>query len=103
MAGLSDDDIAVWVASSCAAQGVPVKITDPEAVRRVGVLLRAADATGPQAKLRPVRRHSSQPPLGNDSGRIEPVDAGAVHDGVVHHGADDGPLPVEVQPRPLGA
>ncbi len=103
MAGLSDDDIAAWVADSCAAQGVPVKITDPEAVRRVGVLMRAADAPRPAAKLRPVRRPASQPPLGHDPGRIEPVDTGSVHDSVIEHGADDGSLTVEVQSRPLGA
>lgn len=108
MAGLSAEEVAAWVEASCAAQGVPARVTDPEAVRRVGVLLRAGDRTGPQAELRPVRRLASQPPHGHDSGRVESVGRSAavapgVHDGVVEHGTDDRSLPVEVQSRPLGA
>lgn len=38
-AGLSAEDLAAWVAKSCAAQGVPVKVTDPTVLRRVAVLL----------------------------------------------------------------
>jgi hypothetical protein len=30
-----------WVEESCATQGVPVKVTDPAALHRVGVLLSA--------------------------------------------------------------
>lgn len=41
-AGLSAaEDLAAWVAKSCAAQGVPVKVTDPTVVRRVAALLNA--------------------------------------------------------------
>jgi len=36
---LSADEVAAWVAASCAAQGLPVKVTDPGVVRRVAVLL----------------------------------------------------------------
>jgi len=39
LSGLSAEDLAVWVAKSCAAQGVPVKVTDPAVLRQVGVLL----------------------------------------------------------------
>lgn len=103
MAGLNDEQIAAWVTDSCVAQGVPVRITDPEALRRVGVLLRAADATGAQAKLRPVRSPASQPPLGNDTGRIEPVLPGPLDSGVIDDCADDCPLSIEVEFGPLGA
>lgn len=103
MAGLSEADITAWVEASCAAQGVPVKVTDPDAVRRVGVLLRTGDATGAQAKLRPVRPPPSQPPLGNDTGRIEPVHPGTLHSCMIEDCTDDGSLAIEVEFGPLGA
>lgn len=31
--------LADWVAQSCAAQGLPVKLSDPDVLRQVGVLL----------------------------------------------------------------
>jgi hypothetical protein len=33
------DDVASWVDSSCAAQGVPVRLEDPVVIERVAVLL----------------------------------------------------------------
>lgn len=38
---LAPEELAAWVAQSCAAQGLPVKVTDPTVVRRVALLLRS--------------------------------------------------------------
>src|SRR4051794_26740681 len=41
------EEVERWVQASCAAQGVPVKVTDALVVRRVGLLLGAgSDAAG---------------------------------------------------------
>lgn len=34
-----------WVEATCAAQGVPVRVTDPGVLARVGVLMGAAQGT----------------------------------------------------------
>lgn len=36
---LPPDELAAWVEASCAAQGVPARITDAHVVREVAVLL----------------------------------------------------------------
>lgn len=41
LSNLPPEEIAALVVDSCAASGVPVKVTDPTVVRRVGVLLGA--------------------------------------------------------------
>ncbi|GAB2767856.1 hypothetical protein GCM10027020_20870 [Nocardioides salsibiostraticola] len=48
---LTDEELAAWVTASCEAQGVPVRVTDPTVVRRVGTLLGAATA-GTRARKR---------------------------------------------------
>ena len=66
------DRVAVraWLEASCAAQGVPVGVTNPAVVALVGVLLRGGvqrDERGaPDAAHRP-----SQLPAGNDTGRVD--------------------------------
>jgi len=41
------EEVKQWVEASCAAQGVPVKVSDAMVVRRVGMLLGAgSDAVG---------------------------------------------------------
>jgi hypothetical protein len=50
MGRLTDDELAAWVAASCAAQGVPEKVTDPYLVAQVGVLL-----TGRGGRTAPAR------------------------------------------------
>ncbi|WP_238781371.1 hypothetical protein [Prescottella equi] len=40
--------LAAWVESSCAAQGVPVRVTDPGVLADVGVLMGAAGGAGRQ-------------------------------------------------------
>lgn len=37
--------LAAWVEATCAAQGVPVRVTDPGVLARVGVLMGAAPGT----------------------------------------------------------
>ena len=49
LSALSAEDLAAWVAKSCAAQGVPVKVTDPAVLRQVGVLL-TGQASGSGAR-----------------------------------------------------
>ena len=61
MARLSGDELAAWVAASCARSGVPLRITDPVAIRDVVVLLQGRD--GRHAAQRPAAdRSSSDPP-----------------------------------------
>lgn len=43
-----DDVLVAWVARTCLAQGVPVKITDPGVLGQIGVLL-GLRAKGPRA------------------------------------------------------
>ena len=50
MARLTGDGLRAWVEASCSAQGVPVKVTDPMVVARVGVLLTGKGSAPPQAK-----------------------------------------------------
>ena len=60
-----DFDVGAWVRSSCEAQGLPAKVTDPEAVRRVGHLLGASES-GPRL----VRQHG-RGPTRQDQGAAE--------------------------------
>ena len=55
--------LAAWVAASCAGQGVPVKVTDPTVVRRVGALL-GAGVAGPRERKRSGTRGPDGPWIG---------------------------------------
>jgi len=71
------DVLRAWVKRSCAAQGLPVKVSDPAVLRQIGVLF-----------------GRSRPPAHLDALGVE---AGAAFDGgvdsdVVDQGADDGAL-----------
>lgn len=100
MGPLSGEELAAWVAASCAAQGVALKITDLGVIKRVQVLLGAGGGGGgsrvPTAPLPPPTR-PLQPPHRGDSVGIElgGMFAGA-DDSVVEHGTDDGDLLDEV-------
>jgi hypothetical protein len=105
---LSRDEIAAWVAQSCAASGVSVKVTDPTVVRRVGVLLGgAADGPGAQPRsgsARAIAARSVAPHDGHAGGVQHPGSGGAGSDhGVVDQGLDDGVLPGQVQGLPASA
>lgn len=41
MSGVDSQVLAAWVRASCEAQGVPEKVTDPAALRRIGTLFGA--------------------------------------------------------------
>jgi len=112
--------VAAWVGASCAAQGVPVKVSDPLTVDQVGVLLgvvagragrseagRAASGASAARTARPVPspRNGLQPPHGSDAGGVETTGTqhpGGDH-GVVENSGDDRRLPGEVQGVPRAA
>ncbi len=105
---VSDAEVASWVAASCAAQGVPVKVTEPGVVRRVGALLGAAPDGARGRKRSGTRAPSgarSVAPHDGHAGGVEDLDpwgAGS-DDGVVDHSLDDGVLPGEVEGAPGAA
>ncbi|EFQ82354.1 hypothetical protein HMPREF0063_12516 [Aeromicrobium marinum DSM 15272] len=37
-----DEEFDTWLRASCESQGVPVAVTDPEALKRLAVLLKRA-------------------------------------------------------------
>ena len=39
MSGIDPAALAAWIRATCEAQGVPEKVTDPAALRRIGDLL----------------------------------------------------------------
>ena len=99
-------DLAAWVRASCEAQGVPVKVEDPDVVNRVCAVLRASEpGTGSCGSTTGSRSTTSELPdrldtLGVELGGLRAT--GSDH-GVVEHGSDDGVLPVEDEPGPLVA
>lgn len=105
MGSLSAEDIAAWVASSRARQGVDLKIRDPRTMQQVRALL-----TGQAGRTAPARtRGRSAPdarldaPDGIDSVDVEPLRtrlAGA-DDGMIEDGSHDRCLSgqVEISPR----
>ena len=104
---LSEVELAEWVARSCAAQGVPLKVSDARTVEQVRVLL-----SGQGGRTAPARQRGrsapagrSQPPERRDPVGVEGPDAtGARSDhGVVEHGLDDRGLPGQVQAGPRSA
>lgn len=106
MGPLKPEALAAWVAASCSAQGVAVKVRDAQAVARVRTLLSGPDArTGRRDDARPGGRSRLQAP-----DRVDPLDvkasrsrrAGGDHS-VIQDGPNDGNLPVEVERRPLSA
>lgn len=101
--------LAGWVAASCAAQAVPVKVTDTGVLSRVGALLgvraRATRAPGAPAPSTRGRAAPSQPPHGLHAVGVEDAGSGArrCDDGVVEDRGDDGGLPVQAQGGPAVA
>ena len=62
--------LAAWVEASCAAQGVPVRVTDPGVIARIGVLLGAAPGTDGRGSGRSTAA-ASEPPDGPNPGRVQ--------------------------------
>lgn len=102
--GLSGDDLAVFVARSCAAQGVPVRLSDAGVVRRVVALLGGdppAKAAEPPADGAPL----SELPDDVDSVGVELPSAGFArsdHD-VVNDSRHDRSLAGEIEFGPPAA
>jgi len=107
MGRLSDEQLAAWVAASCHAQGVAVKVSDPRTVEQVRVLMTGqAGRTAPaRQRRRGVTAGRSEAPDWADPVRIEGLHSGRprADDGVVQDGADDGSLPGQVQASPRTA
>jgi hypothetical protein len=105
---LDEAALAAWVEASCAAQGVPVKVTDPTVVRRVGVLL-GAEPEGVRARKRSGTRTpsgaASVPPDDLHAGRVQAVDSGRAGTDrhVVDQCSDDRVLTRQVQGVPRSA
>ena len=80
--GVSAEDVAAWLAASCAEQGVPVLVTDPRVLADVAALLSAAPGS-PGRRARSVK--PLDPPDRSDSARVEGSAAllPGVDDGVV--------------------
>ena len=102
MAGLALDEVRAWVEASCAAQGLPVAVTESETLRKVATLLGGTAAAAPGRRGRP----ALQAPHRDETVRIEPGFSGqrvAMDDHVVEDRCDDCTLPIEVEARPLSA
>ena len=99
MGGLDAESVRALVERSCAAQGLPIKVTSPAVVEVVVSLLGATPSHSSENEAR------SQTPDGVDPGGVDVVDAGtsrADHD-VIDDGADNRSLSVEVKGRPLAS
>jgi hypothetical protein len=96
-------DVADWVARSCAAQGVSVKVTDALVVDQIAALLGHRDARPPARERGRARTwRSSEPPVNFDTVGVQPASAGgAGMDGdVVDHCTDDGDPLTEIESGP---
>lgn len=103
MGVLTGEALLNWVARSCLAQGVPLKVTDVRTVEKIRTLLgglpgrvsKTGRSTGSPSES-PVRLH----PVG-----VERACTGdtSTDDGVVEQGLNDGSLPGKVETSPLSA
>lgn len=102
---MTPEQVAAFVAATCAAQGLQIKVTDPGAIRSVVTLL-----GGPRGGRRALARSASAARARDRSEqplRLDPVDvefSGSGHSGqdddVVDQGAHDGDLLPEGHARP---
>lgn len=106
MGGLSVDQARAIVERTCREQGVPVFVTAPDVLQRVWALLGGDGGAGaPRAQPRGRRRRRSQSP-----DRLHPISVDLAgtrgrrldHD-MVEHRAQDRPLSIQVERRPLSA
>lgn len=83
--GLNREEVAAWLAASCAEQGVPVLITDPHVLAKVAALLSPPPAGSETARSagRSRSRARSQTPDRPDAGRVQCATTGL-------SGSDDG-------------
>ena len=88
--------LAAWVTASCAAQGVPVFVSDSGVLTRVRTLIGADGAErggSAVAESRAPRRPLQHPHWLNATG-VEPVPGRREDRGVVEDGSDDRGLPL---------
>lgn len=83
---MSPEQVAAWLAASCAEQGLSVVVTDPHVLADVAALLAARAVPGSARSAgrgRPVR--VSDPPDGSDPAGVKGTTAGLAgfDDGVV--------------------
>ena len=101
------DVVRAWLEASCAAQGVPVVVTDAVVLSQVAVLLTGQGGRRTrQAQRAPALQQSmSEPPVGLHTGRVQAAGPGCTggDDGMIEQGGDDGVLTVQVQVSPLSA
>ena len=97
--------VAAWLPETCERSGVPLRVSDPVALRQIGVLLGAAAGERPRQAERAAmpRRRSLESPdwlhsLGIES--LATTDGGGVDDDVIDKCADDRGLPGQVQTLP---
>lgn len=100
--------VQAWVRSTCAAQGIPERISDTRVLGEVVTLLlpgrsRANTGTGMSRTRGP---GALLAPVGHDAVGVEPMSPrpnGGKDSHVVEDGLDDGDLAGEVQVLPLSA
>lgn len=113
------EEVENWVRTTCAAQGVPVKVADSVVIRRVGALLgvgpgvraaadgrrAASGASAPRAGATAARGGGLQLPDRSHPSRVQGAGAGlsGADDGVIQQGGDDRDLAVEVERVPRSA
>lgn len=105
MGRLTGTALAEWVAASCAAQGLALKITDVGVVSNVVVLLSGGECRGEAWGLDPTGAPASESPFDADPPGVEARSTGRArcnHD-EVNDRRDDCVLPGEVQVRPLAS
>jgi hypothetical protein len=96
--------VAAWVARSCEAQGIAVKVTDSLVLAQVVALLEVAGARPPAGKRgRACTCPPSESPHRTDAVRVETLGAmgAGANGGVIQHRANDGYSSAEVEARPL--
>lgn len=64
------DALRAWVEATCAAQGVPVLVSDAAVIAQVGVLLTGGRPRGEPPAGGVARRAPSQSPGGDDPARV---------------------------------
>jgi hypothetical protein len=69
--GLTPAQLLAWVSDSCRAQGLPVVVTDPTVVARVGVLLGATRRKPSGGRGAPTAARLAQ--LGTDRDGLSPA------------------------------
>lgn len=104
MARLTKIELAAFVAASCVRSGVPLRVTDPIAIRQFAVLLAGRDAE-PHAQRADGERAGSDSPNEIDTRRVQC--AAATLDGsddcVIEQRAHDGVLSGQIELNPLRA